>query len=37
MATQNFRQAIASYIAEQAKPQEKLGHQPRLYQEFPQI
>jgi uncharacterized protein len=32
MAKQNFRQAIASYIAEQAKPREKLGHQPRLYE-----
>jgi uncharacterized protein len=32
MAAQNFRQAIANYIAEQAKPREKFGHQPRLYQ-----
>ena len=31
MATQNFRQAIADYIAEHAKPREKFGHQPRLY------
>jgi uncharacterized protein len=29
---QNFRQAIADYISEQAKPQEKFGHQPRLYE-----
>ncbi len=27
----NYRQRIADYLAEQAKPQEKFGHQPRLY------
>ena len=32
MTPRNFRQAIADYIAEQAKPQEKFGHQPRLYE-----
>ncbi len=32
MAPQNFRQAIADYITEQAKPREKFGHQPRLYE-----
>ncbi len=32
MASQNFRRAIANYIAGQAKPREKFGHQPRLYE-----
>jgi uncharacterized protein len=27
----NFRQAIVDYIAREAKPVEKFGHQPRLY------
>jgi uncharacterized protein len=31
MSTGNFRQAIAEYIAVQAKPADKFSHQPRLY------
>jgi uncharacterized protein len=27
----SYREAIASYVATQAKPREKFGHQPRLY------
>jgi uncharacterized protein len=27
----SFREALADYIEEQAKPREKFGHQPRLY------
>jgi uncharacterized protein len=29
--SQNFREFLAEYIKEQAKPPEKYGHQPRLY------
>ncbi len=31
MASNDFRQGIAGYIAEEAQPREKFGHQPRLY------
>ena len=30
-SAQSWRQALAAYIAREAKPQEKYGHQPRLY------
>jgi uncharacterized protein len=31
MSGSDFRRAIADFIAEQARPREKFGHQPRLY------
>ncbi len=31
MGQADYRQAIENYVAQEAKPQEKFGHQPRLY------
>lgn len=31
MTSNDFRRGIADYIAQEARPREKFGHQPRLY------